>query len=45
MSINRGMNNDVVDIYNEILFSSGKEHNNAICNNMDGPTDYHTKRS
>ena len=32
-------------IYNGILLSHQKECNNAICSNMDGPRDYHTKRS
>ena len=26
-------------------YYSGIKRNNAICNNMDGPRDYHTKRS
>ena len=29
---------------NAILLSHKKEQNNAICSNMDGPGDYHTKR-
>ena len=33
----------VVQIYNEILVSYKKEWNNAICSNMDGPRDCHTK--
>ena len=46
MSINRWMNKeDVVHIHNGILFSHKKEWNNAICSNMDGPKDYHTKWS
>ena len=32
-------------IYNGILLSHKKEWNNAICSNMDGPKDYHTKWS
>ena len=36
---------DVVHIYNGILLSHKKEWNNAICSNMDAPTDYHTKSS
>ena len=36
---------DVVHIYNGILLSHKKEWNNAICSNMDGPRDYHTKWS
>ena len=45
MSIYRGMDKeDVVHIYNGILLSHKKEWN-AICSNMDGPRDYHTKWS
>ena len=29
--------------YNEILLSHKTEGNNAICSNVDGPRDYHTK--
>ena len=36
---------DVVHIYNGIPLSHKKEWNNAICSNMDGPRDYHTKQS
>ena len=32
-------------IHNGILLSHKKEWNNAICSNIDGPRDYHTKRS
>ena len=32
-------------IYNGILLSHNKEWNNAICSNMDGPRDSHTKWS
>ena len=32
-------------IYNGILHSHKKEWNNAICTNMDGPRDCHTKWS
>ena len=43
-SINRGMGKeDVVQIYNGILLSDKKEGNNAICSNMNGPRDYHTR--
>ena len=35
----------MIPIYNGMLFSHKKEWNNAICNNIDGPRDYHTKRS
>ena len=44
MSINRAMDKeDVIHVYNGILLSHKKEWNNAICSNMDGPRDYHTK--
>ena len=40
---------DVVCLYiythNGILISHKKEWNNAVCSNMDGPRDYHTKQS
>ena len=36
---------DVLNIYNGILQSHKKEWNTAICSNMDGPSDYHPKRS
>ena len=36
---------NVVHIYNGILFSHKKEWNNTICSNMDGPRDDHTKWS
>ena len=46
MSIDRGMDKeDVVPIHNGILLSHKKERSNAICSNVDGPRDYHTKRS
>ena len=46
MSTDRGMDKeDVVHIYNGILLNLKKEQNNAICNNMDGPRDYHIKWS
>ena len=32
-------------IYNGIILNHKKEWNNAICSNMDGPRDYHTKWS
>ena len=35
----------MVYIHNGILLSHKKEWNNAICSNMDGPRDYHTKWS
>ena len=34
---------DVAHIYNGILLSHKKEYNNAICSNMEGPGDYHSK--
>ena len=34
---------DVVYMYSGILLSPKKEQNNAICSNMHGPRDYHTK--
>ena len=37
------MDKDVVHIYKGILLSHKKEWNNAICRDMDGPRDYHTK--
>ena len=36
---------DLVYIHNGILLSHKNDWNNAICNNMDGPRDYHTKWS
>ena len=36
---------DVVYIHDGILLSHNKEWNNAICSNMDGPRDDHTKWS
>ena len=46
MSIDRGMaKEDVLHIYNGILLSHKKEWNNAICSNMDGSSNYHTKWS
>ena len=35
----------MVPIYNGILLSHLKQWNNAICSNMDGPRDFHTKWS
>ena len=46
MSINRAMDKeDVIHIFRRCgtLLSHKKEWNNAICSNMDGPRDYHTK--
>ena len=46
MSIDRGMDKeDELHINNGILPIHKKEWNNAICSNMDGPRDYHTKWS
>ena len=46
MSTNRGMDTEgVVHIHDGILLSHKKEQNNAICSNMEGPRDYHTKQS
>ena len=45
MSIDRWMDEEVVHMYNGILLSHKKAWNNAICNNMDGPRNYHTKWS
>ena len=39
------MDKEDVPIYNRILLSHKKEWNNAICSNMDGTRDYHTKWS
>ena len=36
---------DVEYISNRILLSHKKEWNNAICNNMYGPRNYHSERS
>ena len=44
MSIHREMGKeDVVHIYNGILFSHKKQQNNAICSNMYGPRNGHTE--
>ena len=44
--IDRGMDKeDVVHIYNGVLFSYKKEWNNAICSNMDGPRECHAEWS
>ena len=43
MSTDKKMNKeDVIHICNGMLFSHKKEHNTAICSNMDEPVDYHT---
>ena len=36
---------DVVHVYSGILLGHKKEQNNAICRNMHGSRDYHTKWS
>ena len=44
MSINRGMDKEaVVYVYNVILLSNKIEENCAICRDVDGPRDCHTK--
>ena len=46
MSIISGVDKeDVVQVYNEIWLSHIKEWNNAICSNMEGPRNSHTKWS
>ena len=44
MSIDRGKDKDGVHIYNGMLLII-KEGNNAICSNVNGPRNYHTKWS
>ena len=41
--MDRGMDKDVVHIYNGILLSHKKEQNSAICRDVDGPRDCHTE--
>ena len=45
MPIHKGIEKDVVHIYNGILLSYKKEWNNAICTNisLDGPRDDHSE--
>ena len=44
MSINKGMDKDVVHIYTTEYYSAiKKEQNNAICSDIDGPRDCHTE--
>ena len=43
MSINTWMEKDVVHVYNGILLNHKKEWKNAICDNMNGPRDYHSE--
>ena len=45
MSINRGMEKDVVHRYNGTLISHKKKWNWAICRNVDGPRDCHIEWS
>ena len=45
VSCDKRMDQDMVDIYNGILHSHEKGRNHAICTNMDGPRDDHTKWS
>ena len=46
MSVHRWMDEgDVPHIYNSIALSHKREHNNAICSNMEATRDYHTKWS
>ena len=45
MSVDRGMDKDMVQMSNGILLSHKIEWNNAICSNIDGHRDYHTKWS
>ena len=44
MSINRVMDKeDVIHIYNGMIFNNDKEQNNAFCSNLEGLRDYHTE--
>ena len=45
MSVDRGMDKDVVHVYNWKLFSHKNERNNAIFSNMDATTYYNTQWS
>ena len=47
MSISRWMDNEDICVWNTYIYYSAikKEWNDAICNNMDGPRDYHSKWS
>jgi len=44
MFTGRGMDKDVVYIYNVILLSHEKAGNNATCCQMDGPRDHHMSK-
>ncbi len=41
MSIDRGVDKDVLHTYDGLLLSHKKEYNNGIFSNMDGPRNYH----
>ena len=43
MSINRGVDQDLVHTYNGILLSHKREQNNAICGNMNGLGGHYAK--
>ena len=45
MSINRGIDKDMVYVYKEISLNLKKIMKSTICYNMDGPRDYHTEWS
>ena len=45
LSADEWIKKDVVYIHNGILLNHKKEWNNAICSNMDGPRNHHTKWS
>ena len=45
MSTNREELEDMVHIYNGILFSHKKEGNKAISSNMDGPRERHSQKA
>ena len=45
MFIDRGMDEDVIHMCKGILLSHKEGQNDAICSNMDGSRDYHTKWS
>ena len=43
MSIDGGMDKDMIRLYNGILLSCEKVLSNAIFSNVDGPRDHYTK--
>ena len=45
MSINKGINIDVVHIYNGVLLSYEEEWNSVICRDVGGSRDCHTEWS